>query len=148
MSIELSWDEALVLFEWLARTERAAKPMHSSATVHPNRCWPPQRPGAHPGYPRVTRAKIEAALTGEAFAAAGSSVTAMVENARAAAKVLSGDRLQGLSEIVQNVDDAGATRVLFRQTAPTLNAAAGGSGPAGHRQVRAGLRDRSVSVRG
>lgn len=45
------------------------------------------------------------------FADAGGTVSNIVANARAAAQVLSGDRLQGLSEIVQNADDAGATRV-------------------------------------
>lgn len=47
------------------------------------------------------------------FSGAGGTVSDMLVNARAGAQVLSGDRLQGLSEIVQNADDAGATRVEF-----------------------------------
>lgn len=60
------------------------------------------------------------AALAERFAGAGGTVTQVVENARAAAQVLSGDRLQGLSEIVQNADDVGATRVRFYQTPHAL----------------------------
>lgn len=47
------------------------------------------------------------------FAGSGGTVNKIIENARAGAKVLSGDRLQGLGEIVQNADDVQATRVRF-----------------------------------
>jgi len=47
------------------------------------------------------------------FAGAGGTVEQMMSNARSGTKVLSGDRLQGLSEIIQNADDAGATYVHF-----------------------------------
>ena len=55
-----------------------------------------------------------AALAG-CFSEAGGTVSNIVANARAAAQVLSGDRLQGLSEIVQNADDAGASQVRIVQ---------------------------------
>jgi hypothetical protein len=54
------------------------------------------------------------------FASAGGTVRRILENSRAGAGVLSGDRLQGLSEIVQNADDAGATRVHFHQTSDAV----------------------------
>jgi len=47
------------------------------------------------------------------FASAPGTFTALLEGARSGAEVLSGNRLQGLSEIVQNADDAGATEVHF-----------------------------------
>ncbi len=47
------------------------------------------------------------------FASAPGTFTALLEGARGGAEMLSGDRLQGLSEIVQNADDAGATKVHF-----------------------------------
>jgi hypothetical protein len=37
-----------------------------------------------------------------------------LDGARAGAETLSGDRLQGLAEIIQNADDEGATSVSFR----------------------------------
>lgn len=47
------------------------------------------------------------------FAGSGGTFSKIIENARAGAKVLSGDRLQGLGEIVQNADDVQATTVQF-----------------------------------
>lgn len=47
------------------------------------------------------------------FASAPGTFTALLEGARSGAEVLSGNRLQGLSEIIQNADDAGATVVRF-----------------------------------
>jgi hypothetical protein len=47
------------------------------------------------------------------FASAPGTFTAILEGARNGAEVLSGNRLQGLSEIVQNADDAGANEVSF-----------------------------------
>jgi len=47
------------------------------------------------------------------FTSAPGTFTALLEGARSGAEVLSGNRLQGLSEIVQNADDAGATEVHF-----------------------------------
>lgn len=48
------------------------------------------------------------------FDGSGGTVRKIIKNARAGAKVLSGDRLQGLGEIVQNADDVQATTVRFR----------------------------------
>ena len=45
------------------------------------------------------------------FRAGGGTLNEIIENARAAAEVLSDDPFQALSEIIQNADDAGATRV-------------------------------------
>lgn len=47
------------------------------------------------------------------FASVPGTFTALLEGARRGAEMLSGNRLQGLSEIVQNADDAGATEVHF-----------------------------------
>lgn len=47
------------------------------------------------------------------FASAPGTFTALLEGAKEGAKVLSGNRLQGLSEIIQNADDIGATEVHF-----------------------------------
>ncbi|BEP13297.1 hypothetical protein acdb102_16080 [Acidothermaceae bacterium B102] len=49
------------------------------------------------------------------FAQAGGTVAKMIDNARAGAGSLSGDRLQALSEIVQNADDAQATEIRFER---------------------------------
>lgn len=80
------------------------------------------RPKAPITYEPVGPDQCEAAVRtlAECFAAAGGTVADIVANARAAAQVLSGDRLQGLSEIVQNADDAGATSVSFIHDADTL----------------------------
>ena len=45
------------------------------------------------------------------FASLPGTITAVLEGAKSGAESLSGDRLQGLSEIIQNADDAGATNV-------------------------------------
>ena len=47
------------------------------------------------------------------FASVPGTFTALLEGARSGAEMLSGSRLQGLSEIVQNADDVGATEVRF-----------------------------------
>jgi hypothetical protein len=47
------------------------------------------------------------------FAGLPGVATKVLQSARAGAQALSADRLQGLAEIVQNADDAGATRVRF-----------------------------------
>jgi hypothetical protein len=75
-----------------------------------------QNPGSkalpEPASPALARLAVErfAAL----FAAAPGVFTEALEGARAGAEVLSTDRLQGLAEIVQNADDAGATRIFFQ----------------------------------
>jgi len=70
----------------------------------------PDAAGLHePAGPDECAAAV-GALAG-CFCDAGGTVSNIVANARAAAQVLSGDRLQGLSEIVQNADDAGASQV-------------------------------------
>ena len=73
-------------------------------------------PDADAGYEPDSRAAAVAAVTrlAERWANAGGTVRQMRENARAGAEVLSDDRLQGLSEIIQNADDADATTVRFR----------------------------------
>jgi len=79
----------------------------------------PHAPLLHePDGPSECREAVEALA--DCFARAGGTVADIVANARAAAQVLSGDRLQGLSEIVQNADDAGATQVLFLHTVDEL----------------------------
>ncbi|SRR5579885_2213003 len=45
------------------------------------------------------------------FASLPGTITAVLERAKSGAESLSGNRLQGLSEIIQNADDAGATNV-------------------------------------
>ncbi|MEV6930404.1 hypothetical protein AB0M46_38790 [Dactylosporangium sp. NPDC051485] len=45
-----------------------------------------------------------------------------LEGARAGAETLSGDRLQGISEIIQNADDANASYVRFRLIGDRLTA--------------------------
>ncbi|HEX8453177.1 MAG TPA: hypothetical protein VF647_13825 [Longimicrobium sp.] len=73
---------------------------------------PGSKPLAEPASPALARLAVErfAAL----FAAAPGVFTEALEGARAGAEVLSTDRLQGLAEIVQNADDAGATRIFFQ----------------------------------
>jgi hypothetical protein len=75
-------------------------------------------------YEPVGDAECAAAVAAlaECFAAAGGTVAQIVENSRAGAQGLSDDRLQGLSEIVQNADDAGATEVQFIQSVDALYA--------------------------
>ncbi len=70
----------------------------------------PSATGLHePAGPDECAAAV--AALARCFSDAGGTVSNIVANARAAAQVLSGDRLQGLSEIVQNADDAGASQV-------------------------------------
>jgi hypothetical protein len=70
---------------------------------------PDGEPGFEPESPAAARAAIERLIA--RFASAEGWVKAVVRNARVGAQGLSGDRLQGLSEIVQNADDAGAGNV-------------------------------------
>ncbi|HEU0130113.1 MAG TPA: hypothetical protein VFQ85_03885 [Mycobacteriales bacterium] len=70
----------------------------------------PSATGLHEPVGQDECAAAVAALA-SCFSGAGGTVSNIVANARAAAQVLSGDRLQGLSEIVQNADDAGASQV-------------------------------------
>ena len=58
-----------------------------------------------------TRAAVERLES--RFASVPGTFTALLEGARDGAELLSGDRLQGLSEIIQNADDVGATEVHF-----------------------------------
>lgn len=61
----------------------------------------------------VASARVAVEHLENLFASAPGTFTALLEGARSGAEVLSGNRLQGLSEIVQNADDAGATEVRF-----------------------------------
>lgn len=54
------------------------------------------------------------------FAAAGATLQEIVEGSRGGAEALSTDTFQGLSEIVQNADDTGASKVDFFFSADTL----------------------------
>lgn len=70
--------------------------------------------------------KEECSAAVEALAArfqdAGGTLRDIVDNARAGARLLSSDRLQGLVEIVQNADDVGATEVVFSLSGDYLRA--------------------------
>ena len=72
-------------------------------------------PDAEPEFEPDDVASARAAVEGleSLFASAPGTFIAILEGARGGAEVLSGNRLQGLSEIVQNADDAGATEVHF-----------------------------------
>jgi hypothetical protein len=63
----------------------------------------------------------------ELFDAVPGALRAAFDGARAGAEMLSGDRLQGLAEIIQNADDTGAHRVEFRVVDDTLIATHDGS---------------------
>ena len=64
-----------------------------------------------PSGPEEAAAAVE--TLGQRFDKGGGTLTEIIDNARAAAQVLSGDRLQGLAEIIQNADDAEASSVQF-----------------------------------
>ena len=72
-----------------------------------------ENPRAPSPYEPQGAAEIDAAVTAlaERFRAGGGTLNEIIENARAAAEVLSDDPFQALSEIIQNADDAGASRV-------------------------------------
>lgn len=61
----------------------------------------------------VASARVAVERLESLFASAPGTFTAILEGARGGAELLSGDRLQGLTEIIQNADDAGATEVHF-----------------------------------
>ncbi len=91
-----------------ASRDAAARPVTAARAIFDS----PHAPLLHePDGPAECREAVQ--TLAECFAGAGGTVADIVANARAAAQVLSGDRLQGLSEIVQNADDAGASTVLF-----------------------------------
>jgi hypothetical protein len=70
---------------------------------------PESDPGFEPESPGSARAAIERFAA--RFASADGWVKVVIEGARSGAQGLSGDRLQGLEEIVQNADDADARSV-------------------------------------
>ncbi len=72
-------------------------------------------PDVEPEFEPDDVASARAAVEGleSLFASLPGTFTALLESARRGAEMLSGNRLQGLSEIVQNADDAGATEVHF-----------------------------------
>lgn len=74
-----------------------------------------QSPDLEPAVEPETRvlARVAVERLAELFAGAPGVFLDVLEGARAGAEVLSSDRLQGLSEIVQNADDAAATWVRF-----------------------------------
>ncbi len=74
-----------------------------------------KKPDAEPGFEPndVVSARAAVEHLESLFASAPGALTAPLKNAKEGAEVLSGNRLQGLSEIIQNADDAGATYVHF-----------------------------------
>lgn len=72
---------------------------------------PDTEPEYEPAGPEECAAAVEALA--QEFANAGGTVAKIITNSRNAGKTLSDDPLQGLSEIVQNANDAGATFVRF-----------------------------------
>lgn len=81
-----------------------------------------EQPKRHPTFEPQDEVSAAAAVERFAvgFASAAGWVKDVVEGARAGAENLSGDRLQGLSEIIQNADDAHARRVRLRLEADAL----------------------------
>ncbi len=81
-----------------------------------------QDPDCEPGFEpeNVVSARVAIERFAARFASADGWVKAVVEGARAGAQGLSGDRLQGLAEIVQNADDAGASSVRIALDADAL----------------------------
>ncbi|HEU5004303.1 MAG TPA: hypothetical protein VFW71_16195 [Actinomycetota bacterium] len=79
-------------------------------------------PRSKPPYEPRGLAEVEAAVSTlvERFQAGSGTLAEIIENARAAAKVLSEDPFQALSEVVQNADDVGATRVHFALVGDSL----------------------------
>ena len=73
-------------------------------------------PSAKIGYEPANEAEARRAVEhfGRLFAQVPGAIRAALDGARAGAEMLSGDRLQGISEIIQNADDAGAVSVHFR----------------------------------
>jgi hypothetical protein len=61
----------------------------------------------------VASARVAVERLESLFASVPGTFTALLEGAKEGAEVLSGNRLQGLSEIIQNADDVGATEVHF-----------------------------------
>ena len=69
------------------------------------------KPGVSPYEPSDTReARAAVQRLGELFAALPSKIAEALDGARNSGTLVSSDRLQGLAEIVQNADDAGARR--------------------------------------
>jgi hypothetical protein len=93
---------------------------HAAAIAAANALW--DDPDADVGYEpdSVGAAQAAVAALAACFAGAGGTVTQLLDNARAAAQILSRDRLQGLAEIVQNADDAQARMVRFLLDGNTL----------------------------
>ncbi len=71
---------------------------------------PKSTPPFEPSSPLEAKAAVE--RFAHLFANAPGVFKAALDGAREGAETLSHDRLQGISELVQNADDAGATRVL------------------------------------
>lgn len=72
---------------------------------------PRSTPPYDPSTPLAAKAAVE--RFAHLFASAPGIFKAVLDGAREGAETLSHDRLQGISELVQNADDAGATRVLL-----------------------------------
>lgn len=73
---------------------------------------PDSEPLFEPNSVESARAAVD--RLGQLFAELPGTVKRALDGARVGGQMLSSDRLQGLSEIVQNADDVGATRVSFQ----------------------------------
>ena len=71
---------------------------------------------AEPGYEPADESEARQAVEhfGRLFARIPGAIRAALDGATAGAEMLSGDRLQGIAEIIQNADDAGARKVQFQ----------------------------------
>jgi hypothetical protein len=72
---------------------------------------PDVEPAFEPDDVDTARAAVECLES--LFASVPGTFTALLEGSRSGAEMLSGNRLQGLSEIIQNADDVGASEVRF-----------------------------------
>ena len=77
---------------------------------------------AQPDYEPTDESNARRAVEhfGRLFARIPGAIRAALEGATAGAEMLSGDRLQGVAEIIQNADDAGARSVQFQLVGDVL----------------------------
>ena len=86
------------------------------------------KPGVSPYEPEDAReARAAVSRLGEIFAGLPVSIAEALDGARSSGTLVSSDRLQGLAEIVQNADDAGASEVRLLVTPTDLLVTQNGS---------------------